>query len=332
MTNIARKSWIDVCKGVAILLVVVGHAIRGLYAKGLIAEPSFTAIDSRIYSFHMPVFFALSGYFLLQQIQKQPVPGFVAGRTIRLFWPMVLWTYIFLTLRWLGGEYANATTEFTDILRLPVPGYLHLWFLWALFVQSIVLAFVLSVLPSTRAPGIILLCLFAGTVGLALAPLPNAVVYWVGPAVQYAPFLVLGALLRVAIDVLGMGSAKDHTKVAVLGVCFGVLIALWPNIELGAVATLAVQIVLTGIFVLVFAYVQWGSGRLTKGLIVLGVFSLPIYLAHTIFSALTRGILLDLSVTSFWVHLSLGTLFGVVGPLLMALLAKRFNLSRVLGI
>ncbi|MBQ8345321.1 MAG: acyltransferase family protein, partial [Clostridia bacterium] len=47
-----RISWIDIAKGIAILLVLLGHTIC----------PTWMSVY--IYSFHMPLLFVLSGYTL----------------------------------------------------------------------------------------------------------------------------------------------------------------------------------------------------------------------------------------------------------------------------
>ena len=44
----SRAEWIDACRGAGILIVVLGHC-----------NPPFNKL---IYSFHMPLFFILSGY------------------------------------------------------------------------------------------------------------------------------------------------------------------------------------------------------------------------------------------------------------------------------
>ena len=59
----------------AILLVVLGHVWRGLAFGGLVPEGLFEAVDMRLYAFHMPVFFAASGFFLARQVTgTSPVP------------------------------------------------------------------------------------------------------------------------------------------------------------------------------------------------------------------------------------------------------------------
>jgi fucose 4-O-acetylase-like acetyltransferase len=50
-----RIEWIDVAKGIGIFLVIVGH---------LISHDNFNLLADYIYSFHMPLFFFLSGLCL----------------------------------------------------------------------------------------------------------------------------------------------------------------------------------------------------------------------------------------------------------------------------
>lgn len=50
----ARVAWVDAAKGVGILLVVIGHVWRG-------------PVRDAIYTFHMPLFFILSGYMVTPQ-------------------------------------------------------------------------------------------------------------------------------------------------------------------------------------------------------------------------------------------------------------------------
>ena len=52
-----RIVYIDALRGFAILLVIVGHLIQFNYSSG-IENPIFNII----YSFHMPLFFFISGY------------------------------------------------------------------------------------------------------------------------------------------------------------------------------------------------------------------------------------------------------------------------------
>ena len=77
-----RIEYIDVAKGITILLVIVGHV-----------EELPSPIKSIIYSFHMPIFFLLSGYFFKKEslsvatkkmFRSLIIPYFVVGVFMRL--------------------------------------------------------------------------------------------------------------------------------------------------------------------------------------------------------------------------------------------------------
>lgn len=58
-----RIEWVDVYKGVLILLVVLAHSLQEVYK---VCGIDFTSDGFRnmIYSFHMPAFMAMSGYLV----------------------------------------------------------------------------------------------------------------------------------------------------------------------------------------------------------------------------------------------------------------------------
>ena len=74
---------ISICKGIAIILIVVGHA----------EAPDF--LTRFIYLFHMPIFFITAGYFFRR---ATPVDAwqFVGKRFRGLYVPMVKWALLFL--------------------------------------------------------------------------------------------------------------------------------------------------------------------------------------------------------------------------------------------
>ena len=58
-------SWIDGAKGIAIVLVVIGHEISGLIDAGVINSTAICwFFYDWIYSFHVPVFFFVAGLFV----------------------------------------------------------------------------------------------------------------------------------------------------------------------------------------------------------------------------------------------------------------------------
>lgn len=326
-TTASRLDWVDHAKGAAIVLVVIGHAWRGLQSSGLVQDPLFTAVDARIYAFHMPVFFALSGLFFIQTLARAKPGEFVLRRMQRLLWPMILWTYLFLGTKVLAGQFANTPLGLHDMFVMPVPGQLHLWFLWALFVLSLGFAALRPFVQDGRLPVRVIWAVAGLLIALQFLRLPPEVFYWIGSAKVNAPYFFLGIVLGQTRILEGLPKAADLAMTAL----FVLLVALWPMVAASGLATLG-SLVLSFCFVALFARAAGRLGALPLRLLtVLGAASMAIYLAHTIFSASLREALMVLGVQTLWVHLLLGTLIGLIAPLAVLAMARRTGAKHLLG-
>ena len=97
MTNTKRNNTLDVARGLAIILVVLGHIIQHNLAGN-----SCSLIFKVVYSFHMPLFFLLSGYVsaynkeihslsdLGDNVCKKTVQLYVPYLTFGLILPLIL--------------------------------------------------------------------------------------------------------------------------------------------------------------------------------------------------------------------------------------------------
>lgn len=115
----ARNSGIDAIKGGAILLVVLGHAIQSK-VSGFENNLLFRII----YSFHMPLFMILSGWFAApEKIRK------LKRTAIRLVLPVCSWYLILYVV-----EMQYRTIPFVEyVKRWIISPDVGLWFLWVLF-------------------------------------------------------------------------------------------------------------------------------------------------------------------------------------------------------
>ena len=323
----SRIPWVDMAKGAMIILVVFGHVWRGLNLKDMVPSGAFDAVDSRIYAFHMPAFFALAGWFFVSSLNKAPLAGFIRSRLIRLFWPLVLWTYIFLSAKLLAGPYTNVPATPGDLLVLPVPGLFHMWFLWALLLLSLSFSLLKPVLAGGKIPGTVVWLLIAVVIPLQFVPLPDSLNHWAGQAVRYAPFFLMGVI--AGQQSFPRPSLPYPRATATL--VFTAVLAVWPVLT-GTALTLAGSLVLCACILFLFASSGAASASLAGGkLVLLGAASLPIYLAHTIFSAGLRETLLVCGTDSLPLHIVLGTLAGLAGPLVLLKLAQKTDMVRALG-
>jgi fucose 4-O-acetylase-like acetyltransferase len=212
-----RLVWIDIAKGIGLLLVVVAHVL-------LHSPATWTAPVTRsIYLFHMPLFFLLAGLTL----RPEPLQSFARRRTLTLLLPYLL----FLTVLGIPALAATCTlgTPFPDLgidrctilpPKLPLGGstlggiFGAFWFIPCLLWALILAQAILQLSGATRLRAIALLALTAFTLpsllpwstallALGVAPMAALLVlvghqlsqtrYWLGfPALL--PMLVFAAL------------------------------------------------------------------------------------------------------------------------------------------
>ncbi|MBO4939195.1 MAG: acyltransferase family protein [Oscillospiraceae bacterium] len=80
-----RIEWIDICKGLLIILMVLGHT----------GTPVIRPLRKWIYSFHMSAFLFLSGYTAGRDL---PFGAFMLKRMKRILVPYVVWNLAYLAL------------------------------------------------------------------------------------------------------------------------------------------------------------------------------------------------------------------------------------------
>ncbi len=129
--NTKRLDYIDCAKGIGILLVVVGHHLQD-------SEP----ILRWIYSFHMPLFFIVTGYLYAGRDKKSSVTEAIMNGTRNLLYPyLTLSTVVILWWAIFGFVFQSQPEESINniILRtITTYGYHAMWFLPTMFQVSVV--------------------------------------------------------------------------------------------------------------------------------------------------------------------------------------------------
>ena len=129
-----RIEWIDIAKGIGIVLVIIGHVSKN------------KILNNYIYSFHMPLFFIISGYlykektkFVKNKIKTILIPYFIFSILSFSYWAIIE--------RFFRKQEISPLIAFSNIFiaKGPSENFVYnvaLWFLPCLFITQIVFHFI----------------------------------------------------------------------------------------------------------------------------------------------------------------------------------------------
>lgn len=252
-----RLDWIDIAKGIAMILVIVGHTV-----------PNPSPLRHAIFSFHMPVFFILAGY----TFRPKPWRELLSGSVSRLLVP-----YVVLALAWQVPTFLMSGAPLTsgtlvaglktlvfasgvDVPGLGVTAVGMAWFLAALFTSRLLFN-VLMRLFDRRGIGVVwqgVVCAAIAFCGLSVSRLMGVylpldldlscyivLLMWIGytarqrglePSVS-KPLLFIGAgvawLVLAALSGLELSSRRvDGFVVATVAALVGSYCVCWVSMAL----------------------------------------------------------------------------------------------------
>lgn len=122
-----RIGWVDVAKGIGIILVILGHM------------PTIPIIIRLwIFSFHMPLFFFVSGYLYNVKDESLSLNALLKKKTRKILKPYVIFSILFVLLDFLALNISLDETR-NRLIRFVFGqgGYDILWFFFSLFIVEI---------------------------------------------------------------------------------------------------------------------------------------------------------------------------------------------------
>lgn len=342
-TPTGRIGWLDAAKGIGIVLVVIGHALGGIIDSPLrLGQSGFRTLFFAIYSFHMPLFFLLSGLLVMQRLERGS-GRFIKGLIPTIVWPYFLWSVIQYSVIYLLGSLVNrpAETYWPTILSLPWNTVSQFWFLYALFWLHMLAALLVR---RVGGEAFVFLALAMKALIIVIA-VPVAVKLVGNHAFFYAVgvFLGVAGVERVVLRHGTMIRALALPGIAVLVIVLTILAAgrIAPEVDFvtagsPTIAHLAWRFPMLAAALFGVAAVLGIAGLhavAASGLLAyLGRMTMPIFVLHVLFIAGSRIVLTRLGlVEDPKVLLVIALTAGLVGPLVVERLTRRLGLNRLLG-
>ena len=183
-----RIEYIDIAKAFGIFLVILGHAVS-----------SDTLVKNVVYSFHMPLFFILSGMVIRRKddYSLKVWIGIVKKKFFALIIPYIVWGCIYSAFSFKNLFFIAYGTRETLMYATSLTS---LWFLPVMFISGISAEFVISISKNQKAiPAIAAVCLF--TVASFLPHISKFGYPWgLNVAVMCTAFVLFGYMVKAFID------------------------------------------------------------------------------------------------------------------------------------
>jgi fucose 4-O-acetylase-like acetyltransferase len=326
-TVATRLQWVDVAKGIGIVLVVFGHVIDGVRNAGIkIDALTFRLTWDTLYSFHIPLFFFLSGLFFPHSWQQRGLRGVMLNKVDTLVYPYLLWSLLQGFTQVALSQHVNNPVTAAEVLSLLWHPRQEFWFLYALFFTYLIACVLYFFVPARHRWTLLL-----GAVALYFlrTNIPHVAAAWY-PAWYLLYFLAGAALHQAARWVTERPAISLPVSVLVFGAAIAALHLLSGQLAGGqsspviSAANIIAACAGTAMTIAVSALLARHGSRF---LAYLGRMSLQVYLLHTTAAGFTRIMLQKaFGVDNLEVHLVLGTAVGVGAPLAFAYLVERWNI------
>lgn len=317
-------NWVDYAKGLGIILVVYGHISEGVFNAGMtINNNLYTAIDTIIYSFHMPLFFFLSGLFFTSSFQKRGFKNTIINKVDTIFYPFLIWSILQGIIEATLSKYTNGHVTYTQVFSLLWEPRAQFWFLYVLFFTFIIASILFLKTRSTKL--MILVAGFFSIVYIFQSHLPQIHILTLGYA--HIVFFFIGVLV-IQLDCINkLNNIKAFIAILALFIISEYWFAIiegFGRLDRGFYSFIIASI---GITFIVTLSMQLAKLNL-RFLAYIGKSSLYIYLLHVLIGSGVRIILQKVfHVESATIQIIIGCIAAIGLSLIFVELTKKFNLS-----
>ena len=317
-----REIWVDNVKVIACFFVVMGHFFQSMTKAKILPENEiYQWFNQTVYYFHVPLFFICSGYLYQKLSCVNTIQSWkrnILKKTITLGIPY--FTFSFTT--WLLKMFFSSSVNdqiggLADTLFLhPTSPY---WYLYCLF-------FVFLITPTFSDKKMAIVggvIAFAMKIAVSMEGCSVQVIVYI---FSYEIWFVIGMCLHIFVFSKYVKANKSCTIFAALiGLVFMMLSMMMYIFELhflGQELILGLMACFTVVVIVIYISNKNGQNAVWK---YLSMYTLPIFLMHTLFAAPIRVILLKVGIRNLSIHMFFGILISFAGPIAAAWIMKKWN-------
>ncbi len=181
MNREEKRDFINILRGLAIFLVLWGHAIQ-YFSTGDFDFFENTVFKA-IYSFHMPLLMLISGYLFYFSLQKRNLKEILVHKAQNLLQPIIFGTILYILLTSVAMEMLKFEIgSLFDLVNNAFSKTNTYWFLWSTLACSVAVSIIYKVTDKFLLK---FLLLFAGLGIICILPCSTFNVYMF-------PFFILG--------------------------------------------------------------------------------------------------------------------------------------------
>ena len=319
-----RIEWLDSLKGFAIFLVVVGHVILGYMHTGMFIEHQWSLqfVYDVIYSFHMPLFFIISGFlYKLTWRQKDiRLAKSISNKVLNMVLMYILFSVVFWIFKYIAAEYGNIQMSdqfiLMDLLYIFISPLAYLWFLYVLIWLFLTVPIFESIIKPTTV-FIIFLCLYFFMPPVhGLLKIINLIIYG-------GVYFTLGSVLCMYQDQLRTIICNKLIGIGFISIVLAVI--TFPYIEVHNI--LKFICATSGSVFLSILFFKFKNIKWVTIWNLCGRYSLGIYILHLYFSGPLRTIFKHLSIDNIMVCLILSCLISTIVPIFIVKFFDRYKIT-----
>ena len=317
-----RENWVDLVKGYACILVVLGHFVQSMLLSNIIPRTFLPLwFNQTIYYFHVPLFFICSGY-LYQKYSR--VETFLQWKThfLKKLLSLGIPFVFFAGLTWgikvlLPGQMNIEVGGFVESLFIhPISPY---WYLYALF-------FIFIVTPTFRSKKMAMVFLLISLVMKAISFLPlDYNCYPLSTVLQNQIWFAIGMnvkVFRISEELKKSKRLALGSFAGIIFIGFSVLFYIYDVDSLVIKSLMGVAGCCASLCLFVWLEKCFWIQRVGLWF---SRYTLPIYLMHTIFAAGIRSVLFKLGATNSMLHIFIGLVVSFVGPIVAAFIMSKIK-------